>query len=87
MKKKKVNINKKVVISTEQEISLDDLAHYISTTIEPEDVPIFIALLDKSYEDWDVTETLVNHYSAMKEIMIKELDGEDYDLIPKLIEV
>lgn len=89
MKTKKINLVDREFIFTPEirpQIRLDfgELLMHIHDMIPYEDIPEFIALLDESYEDWDVTEKIINHFEAVKLEMISELDeGEKIEIKPK----
>lgn len=76
---------KTVSLATREELTIEELVFRIQDIIDHDDVAYFIALLEKSYESWDVTEALMNHYSSLKEVYLKEFDEEEQNLVPKNI--
>ena len=67
----KKNKNKKVCIQTSEVLSIELLAERISQTIDNEDVPLFITILERMYEDWELTEKLIRHFKALEIIYNK----------------
>jgi len=85
MKKTNKKYMKTVSLATREELTIEELVFRIQDIIDHDDVAYFIALLEKSYESWDVTEALMNHYSSLKEVYLKEFDEEEQNLVPKNI--
>ena len=80
--------DKLVSISTEEKMSLADLAEKICNNVYIEDdAANFIALLTDEYQSWELKEVLIRHFKAV-EIKYNEVFKEDEreDLSPKLIQ-
>lgn len=78
MSKKKTFIS----VSVTEKFTLEQLAEMLAYNIRNEDMPRFIAMLDKNMQDWGVTEELISHYKHL-DILRKEHDPEE--LKPKEI--
>ena len=76
-------LKKKVFIQSTEEMSLEGLAYKVSEIIEHDDVATFIAFLEKSYESWDVTEALINHFDSLKAVYLTEFEPSEQELSPK----
>jgi hypothetical protein len=76
-------LRKKIFIQSIEEISLEGLAYKISEIVDHDDVATFIALLEKSYESWDVTEVLINHFDSLKAVYLTEFKPLEQELSPK----
>ncbi len=78
---------KKVLLQTSEEVSLEILAEYISRVVDHDDASIFVAMLEKNYESWDVTLDLARHFKKLEQEYLSECtygEGEDpEDLSPK----
>lgn len=72
-----------VTVQTTQEMSLEDFAMKVSGVVKPEHAAKFIAMLDELYENWDVTEAIMNHFDHVKENSYKT-DFEKMGLETKL---
>ena len=57
---------------------MDSLLNY-------DNVVRFIAILDRECQDWGVTEKLINHFDALKEIYAKEIPEDECNLVPENI--
>lgn len=55
-----------VKIETSETLSLDELAFKIMDAVPIEDAPKFIALLEKKYESWWVSERLIKHFKQLE---------------------
>lgn len=89
MRKEKDLLKQKVLLISQQELDLYDLADKISQMVDNESIPTFIAYLDTLYEDWDCTLKLSRHFEALKNEYIEEVkeDEENDDLSPKKIKL
>lgn len=77
---------KTVYIQSTEKLTLNDLAYKIADIVDHDDVAYFIAKLDQAYESIEVTESLINHFEAVKLDIIKHKDPEDIlNLEPKLL--
>lgn len=76
-------LDKQVFVQTFEKITLEELVQKISGIVEHDDVPTFIALLEKSYQSWEVTEICINHFDAVKEIYKSEVPEDERELKPK----
>lgn len=75
---------KRVHIQTVEETTLLDLADKISDIVDHDDIAYFIALLDKMYESWEVSEQLIKHFKSVELIYNSALEAEEKeDLSPK----
>ncbi len=78
-KKKKV-----VYLQTIEEISLEELAERLSQIVEHDDASLFVAMFEKMYESWQVTEECIKHFKSLEVVYNKFLDDDDKDdLSPK----
>lgn len=78
--------HKKVFIQSTEELTLEMLAEKVSTIVDHNDVHLFIAMLEKMYESWEVTEHLIKHFKALEQIYnIEFKDEEKEDLTAKII--
>ena len=78
--------NKKVFIQTTatEKITLEGLAERISHIVEHDDIPFFIAILDKMYESWEVTEKLIKHFKGLEIVYNEGFENDEKeDLSPK----
>lgn len=75
---------KSITIQTSESLSLDELAFKIMDAVPITDAPKFIALLEKKYESWWLSEKLIKHF---KQLEIEYMEGftpdELEDLSPK----
>jgi hypothetical protein len=66
--------------------SLEELVDLVSNAIDADQAPLFIAMLEKSYGNWEVTEKLMKHFKAVELDYNKGFtEDEREDLSPKLI--
>lgn len=59
-------LNKKIEVEAREVLTLSQFAEKVANIVSNQDIPTFIAMLEKLYEDWDVTEELINHFDAVK---------------------
>lgn len=76
---------KKVSLPVRVNLTLDQLSHLITSSVDIDDMPKFIAMLDSDCENWDITEKLIKHYKHLEEVYIKEEIDTDEKLEPKNI--
>lgn len=76
--------NRKVFFQTHEEFTLEEFAERVSQMVEHDDISVFIAMLEKMYESWEVTEDLIRHFKSLEIIYNKEFEeDEKEDLTPK----
>ena len=72
-KKKK----KTVYLQTVEKCTLYELACKISEVVEHDDIAFFVAALERFYESWEVTESLIRHFKALEVKYNDCLDEEE----------
>ena len=76
--------SKVVFLQTTEKLSLEELAERVSQIVEHDDASLFVAIFEKMYESWQVTEECIKHFKSLEIVYNKELDEEDKeDLLPK----
>jgi hypothetical protein len=66
--------------------SLEELVDLVSTSLNADQAPLFIAMLEKRYYSWEVTEKLMKHFKAVEIDYNKGFaEDEREDLSPKLL--
>ena len=87
MKKEiKKKLEKKITLTTTEELTIHDLVGLVSEKLDIEDIPLFIALLDNHAEDWGITAEIIAHYQAVhQEYYITDEDLKEEPIIPELI--
>lgn len=76
--------NKTVFIQTTEKLTIEGLAEKVSQIVEHDDASLFVALFEKMYESWQVTEECIKHFKSLEVIYNKEFnDDEKDDLLPK----
>ena len=77
---------KNIRLETTEFLTLEELVDKVSNTLPEDDIPKFIALLEESKEDWELTINLIRHFKALEEIAKKEVfEDEEVDWSPKRI--
>jgi hypothetical protein len=74
-------LKKKVYVETVQQFTLEQLAGKISEIVDHDDVATFIALLEKSYESWEVTEDLIRHFKGLEIIYNSEFKEDEREVL------
>jgi hypothetical protein len=72
-------LQREVVIRSEETIRMDELIERLTGAVPYENVAMFIALLEKAYENWDLAIELINHFDALKKDYLKGLTPEERD--------
>jgi hypothetical protein len=76
--------NKAICLQTTEKLSLEELAERVSQIVEHDDASLFVAMFEKMYESWKVTEECIKHFKSLEVVYNKEFDDEDKDdLSPK----
>lgn len=60
-------------------------AYILQDNLDREELLKLIVTIDLAVEDWDFTESLINHFLALKEVGEQELDEDKYYFTPKMI--
>lgn len=86
MKKEIKNaLEKKITLTTTEELTVHDLVGLVSDKLDIEDIPLFIALLDNHANDWSITAEIIAHYQAVHEVYKADEDLSEEPIVPKLI--
>ena len=80
----KAKKNKAVFIQTTEKLTLEELAERISQIVEHDDASLFVAIFEKMYESWQVTEECIKHFKSLEVVYNNEFEDDDKDeLSPK----
>ena len=83
------NLKKKkaVFIQTTEKLTLEELAERVSEIVEPDDASLFVAMFEKMYSSWQVTEECIQHFKSLEIVYNKKFQGilekDDLNLPPK----
>ena len=73
----KAKKNKAVFIQTTEKLTLEELAERISQIVEHDDASLFVAIFEKMYESWQVTEECIKHFKSLEVVYNKEFEDDD----------
>lgn len=80
------DIPKFVQLQTTEELTLEELADRIGAMVDHDDAATFIAILEKTYESWEITEKLIKHFKHMEIVYNNEFpEDEREDLSPEAL--
>ena len=75
----KAKKNKAVFIQTTEKLTLEELAERISQIVEHDDASLFVAIFEKMYESWQVTEECIKHFKSLEVVYNNEFEDDDKD--------
>lgn len=76
--------NKEVFLQTTEKLTLEELAERVSQIVEHDDASLFVAIFEKMYESWQVTEECIKHFKSLEVVYNKEFEEDEKDdLSPK----
>ena len=76
--------NKTVFLQATEKLTIEELAERVSQIVEHDDASLFVAIFEKMYESWQVTEECIRHFKSLEVVYNKEFkEDEKDDLSPK----